>query len=101
MGKGAKIARSILLFVILAPVIFVGYCEYRRALIADGFDQVKVGDDLATVERLLGKPAEIMTCRPKDHCSQELFYYSFLERWMIYAGPNGVVVDKLGPEVLY
>ena len=88
-----------LLVVIVASVILVGlgYAGtkvYRYSKVKNNFSQIQKGQTKQEVLNLIGPPDEITACRSEDRgCAETLWYYGFMERWIVYFDRSDRVID--------
>ena len=97
-------ARIILIVTVLLLVVVagrIGYCESRRSRLETGFNSLVPGDSSTRVTEIMGEPGEIEACGdPKAtdelnrDCRRSLYYYSFIERWIIHLDAEGRVIHK-------
>jgi hypothetical protein len=52
----------LILIVVLAPVLFLGWAYWRDSSLTKGFDKISVGTTKEDVARLMGKPKKILKC---------------------------------------
>jgi len=74
----------------------------RRNKFAESFAALKVGDTKETVLQLLGRPEKVVNCNdPSSNnefdrkCVEGYWYWSFMERWVVYLDKDGKVFDKV------
>lgn len=89
--------------IVLALLVSIGFFAgwyVRLQRFKAGFIRVQAGDTKDQVIKRLGQPAEVSPCfHPSDEsalqrvCAEELWYYSFMERWNIAFDADGRVID--------
>jgi len=62
------------------------------------YEKLQIGDSQQLVLQTLGQPDRIEQCRKSgeksDPCKDEYWYYSFMERWIVYLDKDGNVIYK-------
>ena len=93
MTKASKIIIAAVLAILIVAIFSIGSCELRKWRLKSAVAQVEIGNSKQQLINLLGEPDEIAACRHEDICKDEYYYYSFMERWMIYFDKDDKVID--------
>lgn len=97
MSKTRIIAVVLAVFLLFSLISFAVY-YVRRNIFIEGYEKLQPGDSKQLVVDSLGQPAEIAQCgdsgKLKYPCREEYWYYSFMERWVIFLDKDGSVLGK-------
>ena len=96
-----KIVAVVLAALVFFPLVsFAVYCVRRNTFISS-YRKLQPGDSKKLVVDSLGQPAEIARCGDSQatdelnfRCREGYWYYSVMERWIIYLDQDGKVIGK-------
>lgn len=97
-----KVRRSVVAFVLIVFVclllVVLSVQAIRRNRLIVNYERLQIGDSKQLVLQALGQPEKIEQCRENGEtshpCKEEYWYYSFMERWIVYLDRDGNVIYK-------